>query len=113
MERFLAGEINQNREVREFAFCYLEVDPYFFRSGYLLERIVRKLKKLEFTDAQKAIVQALILKRINTRALRNFREICRLMPKIETEEFRDRVRARLESDDPSVRHRAELAAAYL
>ena len=98
--------------LRDFIFSYFEVDPFYFRSGYMMERMVRRAKKLALTEAEKQIIQTLLLKRIDTKALRNFRDICRLIPMIETEGFCNEINKRRSFDDQSVRHRAEFAISY-
>jgi hypothetical protein len=97
---------------REFVFDYIQIDPYFFRSGYLMERIVRKVKKLELTQAEKSSIRELLLKRIRSKALRNFRDICRLVPQIEDQNFEDAITVLSRSSDQAVRHRAEFALSY-
>lgn len=113
LKRCWTEGIEQDEDLRVFAFSYLATDPYFFRSGYLMERLVRRLKKPVLSESEQLIIRELILRRIDTKALRNFRDICRLIPKVETEGFRQEINARLKSDNSSIRHRAELAASYL
>lgn len=38
----------------EAAICFLEVRPYFFRSGYIYQKLMRKLKYVSLTQEQKA-----------------------------------------------------------
>ncbi|MHA6268317.1 hypothetical protein ACXYMP_15755 [Aliiroseovarius sp. CAU 1755] len=113
VERSLSEDIAQDKGLRDFAFSYIATDPYFFRSGYILERLVRRIKKLDLSDEEKQLIQELILRRIDTKALRNFRDICRLIPKVETRGFSNEIGERLRSKEPSIRHRAEFAASYL
>lgn len=112
LKRCWTEGLKQDKDLRAFAFRYLAVDPYFFRSGYFMEVLVRQIKKLDLLDAEKVIIQDLILRRIDTKALRNFRDICRMIPRIETEDFSNEISKRLRSEDSSIRHRAELAASY-
>lgn len=98
--------------LRRFAFEYLSVDPYYFRSGYFVEKLLRRVKKLKLTDGEKHILQELVLRRIRARALRNFRHICRLIHLIETKEFLAEVSFLARSDNPNVRRRAEFALQY-
>lgn len=113
VERCLSENMSQDKGLRDFAFCYVISDPYFFRSGYILERLVRRIKKLDLSDAEKQFIQELILRRIDQKALRNFRDICRLIPKVETTGFSNAIAERVRSKEPSIRHRAEFAASYL
>jgi hypothetical protein len=109
---YTASERDPDSVQREFMFDYIEIDPYCYRSGYLMERIVRKLKKLELTQAEKSSVRELLLKRIRSRALRNFRDICRLVPKIKDQNFEDAITVLSRSSDQAIRHRAEFALSY-
>lgn len=43
-----------NQEAIEYSICFLEVRPYFFRSGYIYTDLIRVLKKAEMTESQKA-----------------------------------------------------------
>ncbi|MEL0438094.1 hypothetical protein [Phycobacter sp. K97] len=112
IEQCIVEGIDNNHALRTFAFGYLKSDPYFFRSGYALERLLQHIKKLDLTASEKVQIQDLILQRIDTKALRNFRHICRLVPLVDTDDFISRIETRLRSDDPNVRRRAEFATAY-
>ncbi len=37
---------------REFAICFIELRPYYFRSGYLYKKLLRKLKHAPLTQDQ-------------------------------------------------------------
>ncbi len=104
--------IEHDSNLREFVFAYIECDPYFYRSGYILEKLIQKVKKLNLTHAEKKSIQRLLIRRIETRALRNFRKICRLIPKVETEGFYREVCNRSKSRNLDVKRRAEFAIEY-
>ncbi|MBL9047303.1 MAG: hypothetical protein JNK34_08350 [Tabrizicola sp.] len=106
-----AGEVTE-LYLREFMFDYVEVDPQFYRSGYILEKVLARIKKLKLTADEMFKVQTLLLNRIRTKALRNFRHICRVIPMIENRQLRETVAELAASDDPSIRRRAEFALAY-
>jgi len=52
-ERILAGD----PEAMEAAICFLELRPYFFRSGYMFESILRKAKRAPLSQEQAARLQ--------------------------------------------------------
>jgi hypothetical protein len=104
--------LKNDADLRRFAFAYIDEDPYFFRSGYILEDLLRRMKQLALTTDEKSSLQRLILKRIETRALRNFRRICQLINKIDTDQFHTEVCNRKKSSDPQVNRRAEFALSY-
>lgn len=49
-ERVLRGE----PEAVEAALCFVEVRPYFFRSGYLFQTLLRALKRATLSETQQA-----------------------------------------------------------
>lgn len=98
--------------LREFMFDYILIDPQFFRSGYIMEKVLQRVKRLSLTAEEKGKVRDLLLNRIHTKALRNFRNICRLIPVIEESGLREAIGESARSADPSVRHRVEFALTY-
>ncbi len=112
IDKCLKCGLESDGELRQFAFAYIDEDPYFFRSGYVLEDLLRRVKRLTLTTDEKRSIQRLILKRIETQALRNFRRICQLINKIDTDGFRTEVSNRSKSTDPNVKRRAEFALTY-
>lgn len=100
-------------DLRAFAFAYVEVDPYFFRSGYIMEYLLRQIKRLEFTEPEKTILRTTILKRIDQGARREFRYLCRTLPKIKTKKFEATLHDRTAAKSKAIRDRAEIAISYL
>lgn len=112
LKRCLVEGIAGDSELRRFAFCFVECDPYYFRSGYAMEGLLQKIKKLSLSEVEKGLLRKLILKRIDSKALRNFRHICRLIPIIDIVGFSNEVTSRARSQDPSIKRRAEFALSY-
>jgi hypothetical protein len=56
LERMLAGD----PEAMEATICFLELRPYFFRSGYMFESILRKAKRAPLSSEQAARLQYVI-----------------------------------------------------
>jgi len=56
LERILAGD----PEAMEAAICFLELRPYFFRSGYMFESILRKAKRAPLNHEQAARLQFVV-----------------------------------------------------
>lgn len=113
IDQCLEFGLEHDNDLRHFAFAYIDNDPYFFRSGYILESLLQRVKKLSLTELEKESIRQTILKRVETRALRNFRHLCRLIPRIEDDQFRYELRSRAKSKDPQMRRRAEFALSYL
>ncbi len=99
-------------DLRRFVFEYLEVDPYYYWSGHIKEKLLTKIKKLDFSEEECEIIRALVLRRIEKRALREFKHICRLIRKVETKGFHESVMDRSKSRDSRVKRRAEFALGY-
>ena len=55
-ERILAGD----PETIETALCFVECRPYFFRSGYMYDAFIRKLKHASFSNYQAMRFQAVL-----------------------------------------------------
>jgi len=49
LEKLAAG----NPEIHEPVLCFLECRPYFFRSGYMFNRLLRKMKRAPLSVDQK------------------------------------------------------------
>ena len=56
LDRLKAGDYS----TVEAALCFLEVRPYFFRSGYLWKDLLRKCKRVPMSDEQSSRLQALL-----------------------------------------------------
>ena len=69
-------------ELIEFSITFLELNPMFFRSGYVKEEILRKLKRSALSEKQNERLRAVLLDAVNNRGTREFRRYCRLLPKI-------------------------------
>jgi len=108
----ISNGLQNDAVLRQFAFDYLVVDPQYFRSGYFVEKLLQKVKKLTLMETEKHILQELILKRIRTGAQRNFRKICRLIRLIETGGFYTQISGLAQASTPGVKRRAEFALQY-
>jgi hypothetical protein len=60
--------LNGDALAMEAAVCFLEHRPYFFRSGYMFERILRKAKRAPLTLEQSRRLNAVILRQQEWRA---------------------------------------------
>lgn len=52
--KLLTHDSANGEYAREFAICFIEIRPYYFRSGYLYKRLLRKLKHAPLTPEQLA-----------------------------------------------------------
>ena len=71
-----------DQELIEFAITFLELNPMFFRSGYIKEEILRKLKRSALSEKQCERLRTILIDAVNNRGTREFRRYCRLLPKV-------------------------------
>lgn len=75
---FLTDLRASNRQAIEEAILYLEVDPWYFRSGYLKERLIRGLKAANLTERDRRRLWNVIWNVAGGRNRREFRNFCSL-----------------------------------
>jgi hypothetical protein len=96
----------QNPEAVEDAICFLEVDPNYFRSGYIKERILHRLKHCRISAGQRTRLMQCILRSIEGGSRRVFAAYARAAGAHPTSTLLAAVESRLDSPDPEVRRRA-------
>lgn len=109
---YRGGQDTITLEQREFMFDYIAVDPQFFRSGYIMERILRRVKRLPLSEYEKRILRKMLMGRVKVKAFRNFRDVCRLIPIFQDSELRTEIEELTHSLDAGIRHRAMFARAF-
>ena len=90
----------------EMAVRYLEADPWFFRSGYIKEQLMRELRKVSLTEDQGDRLRQVIMDRIKTGGGREFRRYCRLAKDLSTAKFVAEVGEAMKSEDANISRRA-------
>ena len=98
---------------REFVFDYFRVDPMYFRSGYVKEMLLKYMMRLELTENEAEAIRELVVRRIEEGGKREFRKLCRLIPRIQTPKFKLELATLLDDQNPRVVRRAEIANEYL
>lgn len=88
------------------AIAYLEAEPRFFRSGYIKETILRRMKQCSFSDAQQALLAKLIVHSIDQGGRREHVGYSRLAGVIHPTALVSDVQTRLMSPDAEVARRA-------
>ena len=83
---------NGNRTSIQELITLLEVDPDFFRSGYLKERLLRIIKNAPRNSSDNRRLLGVIWNRANGANRREFKDYCRLALKIKTPAFTEQVR---------------------
>ncbi|HIN63598.1 MAG TPA: tetratricopeptide repeat protein, partial [Candidatus Obscuribacterales bacterium] len=88
------------------AITFLEIDPWFFRSGYIKADLLRIICRLTLsaTDAQR--LRSVVLAAIDFRDRREFRWFCKLARRVTTKEFKTEVENRIQVEDKGIQRRA-------
>lgn len=97
----------KNSDGLPLAIEFLEADPWFFRTGYIKERLIRYILPFELTPDFSARLQNVVLVVVDKRYRREFRAYCQLARKVDSPEFRRRLNERLTETDLNVKRRAQ------
>ena len=117
---FMPGLANGHARFLDTAIAFLEADPWFFRSGYEKQNIIRHLKRARLTEAQRLLLARVVLAAIDgvppeagkkTGDRVEFRHYGRLACGIWSDFLDEEVAARMQSADPGIRRRATWVAA--
>lgn len=113
LERAGREDLGEDAELRAFAFAYLAEDPLHFRSGFAKERLLQRIKRLDLTEDETAVLRRVLLQRVHGPGRREFRRYCRLLPRVADESLVATLVALSKSADPSIRARARFALSYV
>lgn len=108
---FLKGLASGHPRAIETAIAFLEADPWFFRSGYEKQNIIRRLKRVALTEIQKQRLGFVVLAAIDGRDREEFRHFGRLACAVWSDFLDEQVAERMTSTDPGIRRRATWVAA--
>jgi hypothetical protein len=112
VQRCYAEEFAGAPELVNFAVEFLELDPLFFRSGYLKETFLDQLKVAPLTEADKTRLREVLIDAVLRRGRREFRRYCRLAVVLQSAELLEKVRELAQSSEHDVRSRARLMLSY-
>ncbi len=85
---------------------FLEDDPWFFRSGYVKEKLIEMIVQQQLTRGTAARLRSVVLQAILNRDRREFRRYCKLARRVSNEEFVTAVTSLSQSADEGVARRA-------
>jgi hypothetical protein len=91
----------------EMAVRFLEEDPWFHRSGYIKEVIVRRLKHAPLTEPQRYRLASVLLRSIVKGTGRVARHLARLAPMVTSPTFANEIAVNAESDKAEIRRRVK------
>jgi hypothetical protein len=106
-----ASELND--ELVEFSVTFLELNPMFFRSGYIKEEMLRKLKRSALSEQQNERLRAVLIDAVNNRGTREFRRYCRLLPKVSSPRLIATLETTNKLGEGARRHRAAVMLGYV
>ena len=96
----------QDPQIVELAIQFLEYDLRFFRSGYIKEKSLRRLKHCDFTDGQRWRIEAMIVRSLDLGGRREFKGFSRLAVAVYCSSLVEAVALRQLASDPEVARRA-------
>jgi hypothetical protein len=97
----------------ETAVVFLEADPYFFRSGYIKEKLLRYMRGYHLSPKYVARLQRVILNVVDSHYCREFCEYRKLAHRIDNADLRLELQNRTSSEDRHVRSRAQWVLDWL
>jgi len=102
LQRALEDAQYSHAEQIEFVVCFLEVDPHFFRSGYLKQILLTRIKRSVLTAHITRRLRAVLVDAVERRGTREFKYYCRLAARIADDGLRAQL-AQLAAQGPSAR----------
>lgn len=102
VERLRAGDLG----ALDAAIDFLQADPMFFRSGYVKAELVKLVKRLPLSDDQVKRLRTFLTGVVRSRDDRDFRDFCRLAPRLDGSEFRAELLAMTGDLDRDISRRA-------
>lgn len=102
-------EINySDPELLEFVISFLESNAWFFRSGYLKQVFITRLKRSQLNEAAKKRLRRVLVDAVNRRGTREFKYYCRLATALADHELLAELASA--ADDSGDRSRASRAS---
>jgi hypothetical protein len=97
---------HSDTQALEMAVTFLEADPYFFRSGYIKQYILRYVRGYLLSDDYIARLERVLLHAVDNHYCREFREYRKLAHRIDNPRLRAELQIRVLSQDQHVQNRA-------
>ena len=108
LERACDEERYEDSDLLEFAVCFLEVDPWFFRSGYLKQILLTRLKRSELVEPFKQRLRGVLGDAARRRGTREFKYYCRLAVALANQQLVGELEALCSNTDTAVAQRARM-----
>ena len=98
--------------LQEFVIVFLERNPMFFRSGYIKQIMLTKIKRAPLKKYQKERLKLVVLNAVDSRPYREYRYYCRLAMSLLDIELISAVKYKIENGKGSKRSRAKMMFKY-
>lgn len=92
----------------EFVVCFLEVDPWFYRSGYWKQILLTRVKRSPLSEEVKGRLRKVLLDAVARRGTREFKYYCRLAAVIADHELVAELETASASTDAAIARRARM-----
>lgn len=96
------------RGILEFVVCFLEVDPWFYRSGYLKQVFLTRVKRSVLSEALKERLRKVVLDAVERRGTREFKYYCRLAVVLADQQLVAELETAAASTDAAIANRARM-----
>lgn len=113
LQRACDAERYADKELIEFVVCFLEADPRFFRSGYLKQILITRLKRSDLGETVKRRLREVLIDAVNRRGGREFRYYCRLAVQVADEGLAAQLKQIVGQDDPARASRAAMMLEHI
>lgn len=91
---FLSALASGDADAKESAIRFLEFDPYYYRSGYIKSKLLVRLKNIKLSASEVKRLQKVICNAIVSQPPKcEFKYYARLLKKVGTPEFRQKLQA--------------------
>jgi hypothetical protein len=109
LQRLLAGD----PELLEIAIAFVEVDPYYFRSGYMKQRLFRRLKRLTLPEPQRQRIRQAVISALRLHRGSGWKDFCILDTAFADDNFANSVAIFASDASPQVAWRARTLLDHL
>lgn len=109
MEQLATGD----PELLELAICFVEVNPYYFRSGYLKKRLFRRLRGMALSEKARQRIQQGILHAVLSHEGAGWKDFCSLATAFFDANFEHSVTRYVSDEDQQVSRRAKSILAHI
>jgi hypothetical protein len=113
IERVYKEGLAHDRSLRDFAITFLQVEPMYFRSGYVKAELLHRLKSIRLDRDEAARVAEVLVDAIRRRGQREFLSYCRLAAALRQPEVMAEAASLAASPDGRIASRARMMLRYL